>query len=296
MGSIIWSLLPYLMNGGAFVMLEKTNEIIQSMNQKQLPKWICAVCGFVFTGESPPKGCPRCGSPSREFVPWKERTRLRFDGEQFDVLLINGSTHRAGNTGHMVDIAEQELMRRGIRYRRYNLNEYVIDHCWCCYSVRAESCVLPCRNQQDDMPAFHAMIAASKAIIIASAINWNNMSARLKDFLDRTTCMQNLYHLNKPGFTEGKVVGILICGHEDGAIKTAMDINLYFQQMGYLLAPFGIAFRTHGSEYTSSTDAEFFRNDELLVIHTKGVVNNVIELMNLAVESQLKGRLVPVSE
>jgi len=79
---------------------------------------------------------------------------------------------------------------------------------------------------------------------VVSPINRNGMSARLKVFLDRTTCMENLYHLGKPGLTEGKIAGILVQGHEDGAIKTAMDIWLNFQQMGYVLAPFGIAWVT----------------------------------------------------
>jgi multimeric flavodoxin WrbA len=140
------------------------------------------------------------------------------------------------------------------------------------------------------------MLAASKAVIVASPINWNAMSARLKIFLDRTTCMQNLYHLKKPGLTEAKVVGILVCGHEDGGIKTAMDIFLNFQQMGYILAPFGIAYRTHGAEFNSNADREFFRNDELLKSYTRGVVTNVIEMMRLNLEEHLKGRLIPVSE
>jgi hypothetical protein len=122
------------------------------------------------------------------------------------------------------------------------------------------------------------------------------MSARLKIFLDRTTCMQNLYHLKKPGLTEAKIVGILVCGHEDGGIKTAMDIFLNFQQLGYILAPFGIAYRTHGAEFNSNADREFFRTDELLKVYTRGVVNNVVELMRRNVEEQLKGRLIPVSE
>jgi hypothetical protein len=122
------------------------------------------------------------------------------------------------------------------------------------------------------------------------------MSARLKMFLDRTTCMQNLYHLKKPGLTEAKIVGILVCGHEDGGIKTAMDIFLNFQQMGYILAPFGIAYRTHGAEFNSNADREFFRNDELMKSYTRGVVTNVIELMRLNLDEQLKGRLIPVSE
>jgi multimeric flavodoxin WrbA len=140
------------------------------------------------------------------------------------------------------------------------------------------------------------MLAASKAVIVASPINWNTMSARLKIFLDRTTCMQNLYHLKKSGLTEAKIVGILVCGHEDGGIKTAMDIFLNFQQMGYILAPFGLAYRTHGAEFNSNADREFFRNDELLGSYAKGVVTNVIELMRCNLEEQLKGRVIPVSE
>ena len=258
--------------------------------------WKCTVCGFIFHGGSPPKGCPRCHSPSREFVPFTEYRQLSYQGEPVDVLLVNGSTHRAGNTAFMLDIAEEVLKERGVNYRRFNLNEYQVDPCWCCYAVRAESCSFPCRNTGDDMPAFHQMIARSRAVIVASPINWNAMSARLKHFLDRTTCMQNLYHLGKPGLTEGKVTGILVCGHEDGAIKTAMDIWLHFEQMGFILAPFGIAFRTHGAEYNSKTDAEFFQHDPLVRRYTRGVVNNVVELMNLDLEGTLKGRITPVSE
>lgn len=121
----------------------------------------------------------------------------------------------------MADLAEEQLRKAGVRYRRFNLSEHAIDFCWCCYAIRAESCSYPCRNKNDDMPAFHAMLAASKAVIVVSPINWNGMSARLKAFLDRTTCMENLFHLNRPGLTAGKVAGILICGHEDGAMKTA---------------------------------------------------------------------------
>jgi multimeric flavodoxin WrbA/rubredoxin len=258
--------------------------------------WRCSVCGFEFAGEKPPKGCPVCHSPSPEFLPKTAWQQLAYDGEPFDVLVINGSTHRAGNTGYMADLAGAVLRERGVSFQRFNLNEYRIDPCWCCYSVRAESCTYPCRNTKDDMPAFHRMLAASKAVIVASPINWNGMSVRLKAFLDRTTCMENLYHLNKPGLTEGKVAGILVNGHEDGAIKTAMDIHLYFQQLGFVLAPFGIAFRTHGSEFNSKTDRDFFRNDEMVFRDTRGVVANVIAMLGLGIEERLKGKLVPVSE
>lgn len=267
-----------------------------SPSHEETAEWRCTVCGFLFAGDRPPRGCPVCHSPAAEFLPVTGGEQLRYDGEKFDVLIINGSTHRAGNTSYMADIAENYLRERGVSCRRFNLSEYHIDFCWCCYAVRAESCSYPCRNKNDDMPALHQMLTTSKAIIVASPINWNGMSGRLKIFLDRTTCLENLYHLGKPGLTEGKVAGILVCGHEDGAIKTAMDIWLNLEQLGYILAPFGIAFRTHGSQFNSSTDREFFRSDELIVRHTKGIVNNVIELIQLDAEEKLKGKLVPVTE
>lgn len=257
--------------------------------------WQCTVCGFCINAARPPKGCPNCHSPSGEFIP-QHREVFSYSGEPFDILLINGSTHRAGNTGLMTDIAEEMIREKSIPYKRFNLNEFLIDHCWCCYAVRAQSCDYPCRNTSDDMHNFHQMISVAKAVIIASPINWNSMSARLKTFLDRTTCMQNLYHLNKPGLTEGKILGILVNGHEDGGIKTALDIFLNFQQMGFILAPFGISYRTHGAEFSSNEDREYFKTDPILRKHTRGVISNVIEMMKLDLEEKIREKIVPVSE
>jgi multimeric flavodoxin WrbA len=254
------------------------------------------VCGYTYRGERPPEECPQCASTYREFEEIKDKKKLRFDGEKFDVLLVNGSNHRANNTGYMVDLIEEVLKEKGITYRRYNLNEFSINHCWCCYSMRDNACRYPCRNQLDDMPAFHDMIIASKAVIVASPINWNNMAARLKDFLDRLNCIQNLYLLKKPGLTEGKIVGITVAGHEDGATKTAMDIFLYFQQMGYVLAPFGVSYRTHGAQFNTDTDTEYLKNDPLVTLKVKGMANNVVEMLYLDIEDKLKRKLVPVCE
>jgi multimeric flavodoxin WrbA/rubredoxin len=258
--------------------------------------WKCHVCGYISHNEKPPDECPQCSSTAREFEEISAKTKLRYDGVPFDILLINGSSHRSNNTGYMVDLAEELLKEKGVSYKRFNLNEYAINHCWCCYTMRDNACKYPCRDQLDDMPAFHEMIIASKAVIVASPINWNNMSARLKDFLDRLNCIQNLYLLKKPGLTEGKIVGITVSGHEDGATKAAMDIYLYFQQMGYVLAPFGISYRTHGAQFNTNTDSAYLRNDPLVQFKVKGMVNNVIEMLKLDIEARLKDKLVPVCE
>jgi multimeric flavodoxin WrbA len=258
--------------------------------------WKCAVCGYIARGERAPAECPQCAGTVGEFVEFTEKKALRYDGKKFDVLLINGSNHRANNTGYLADLAEDVLREKGVSYRRYNISEFTINHCWCCYSMRDNACRYPCRDQIDDMPAFHEMVIAAKAIIVASPVNWNNMSARLKDFLDRLNCIQNLYLLKKPGLTEGKVVGIAVSGHEDGATKTAMEIYLYFQQMWYILAPFSIAYRTHGAQFNTITDTEFLKNDPLVIQKVQGMTNNVVEMVRLDPETKLKGKLVPVCE
>jgi hypothetical protein len=66
--------------------------------------------------------------------------------------------------------------------------------------------------------------------------------------------------------------------------------------MGYVLAPFGVSYRTHGAQFNTNTDAEYFRHDPMVKIKVKGMVNNVIEIMKLDIESKLKGKLVPVAE
>ena len=258
--------------------------------------WKCSVCGYEHDGKSPPKECPQCSSSGKEFLEKKERQKLKPDGKKFDVLLINGSSHKAHNTGFLGDIAEDELKKKKVSYRRFNLNELEIRHCWCCYSMGDSACTYPCRNQLDDMPALHDMLVNSKAVIVASPINWNQMSARLKDFLDRTTSIQNRTLIGKKSLTAGKTVGIIVNGHEDGAVKTAMDIFVYFQQMGYIMAPFGLAYRTHGADNNTDTDNDFLKNDKPARKSVVGVVNNVVEMIKLDVESKIKDKAIPVSE
>ena len=228
---------------------------------KEMKKWVCAVCGYVHEGEGPPDECPQCSSPKPEFSLEKKKEKLVYDGKSFDVLLINGSSHRSHNTGFVCDLAEEELRKRKTSYRRFNLNEFDIQHCWCCYSIRDEACTFPCRNQLDDVPALHEMLLQSKAVIVCSPINWNQMSARLKDFLDRLTSIQNQCLVKKESLTAGKVLGVFVDGHEDGAAKTMLDIYFYFQEMGFILAPYGYGYRTHNAEHDTKDDKSFFRSE-----------------------------------
>jgi hypothetical protein len=75
-----------------------------------------------------------------------------------------------------------------------------------------------------------------------------------------------------------------------------MDIFAYLQQLGYLLAPYGFAYRTHGAGNDAKTDNKFIKDDKRMEKEVRGVVSNVVETMNMGLEAKLKDRIKPVCE
>jgi multimeric flavodoxin WrbA len=46
----------------------------------------------------------------------------------------------------MIDLIEEVLSKKGIGYRCFNLNEFTINHCRCCYYMRDNVCSYSCRT------------------------------------------------------------------------------------------------------------------------------------------------------
>ncbi len=251
-----------------------------------MPMWKCSVCGFEIDADVPPENCPSCGSAREEFYVKGSRHKDSLEGTP-ELLIINGSKHRAHNSAYFASIVEQAAKEKGISYKLLNLNDYKIDHCWCCYSMKEEMCGLPCRNGYDDMHKFHKLMLNAKAVIVVSPINWNGMPSMLKAFLDRLTCIENMYLIDKTTPCAGKTVGIIVNGHEDGAYKTAFDIFMIFQNLGYIMAPYGIAYSTHNRSFKSESDNEYFKEERLMGEFVKNVTHNVIEFSRLQVENKM---------
>lgn len=251
--------------------------------------WRCRVCGYLHKGDKAPKECPQCAASQEEFVSGDKHGRLVHDGKKVDVLLINGSSHSSHNTGYLTTLAEKKLKSMKVSYRRVDLSGKMIYPCWCCYSMGDAKCTYPCRNQLDDASAIHKMMIDSRAIIVLSPINWNSMSGKLKLLLDRCTSIENQGLLGKTPPLQSKTFGVIVNGHEDGAMTTALDIWLYFQEMGCVSAPFSFGYRTHNAQYNAGQDNRFFRGDRRSKEMVDGVVNNVVRMMRLGLEKKLKG-------
>ncbi len=251
-----------------------------------MAKWKCNVCGYEMEGDSPPDHCPSCGSFKEEFFEKGKHPKDKLDSKP-ELLIINGSKHRAHNSAYFASIAEQVAKEYGVTYRLLHLADYNIEQCWCCYSMEENFCRYPCRNAYDDIPKLQEMVMAAKAVVVVSPINWNGMSARLKIFLDRLTCIENMYLIDKSTPLAGRTVGIIVNGHEDGAYKTAFDIFMVFQNLGYILAPFGIAYSTHGRMYASETDHAYFKEDKQMEEFVRNVTHNVISFSRIGVGNKM---------
>lgn len=237
-------------------------------------------------GDEAPGECPSCGSLREEFFEKGKHPKDRLDAKP-DLLIINGSRHRAHNTAYFASIAEGVAKEHGVTCSLIHLNDYGIDPCWCCYSMKEKLCRLPCRNAYDDAHKLHDMVLAAKAVIVLSPINWNGMTARLKIFLDRLTCIENMSLVDGSMPLAGRALGIIVNGHEDGAYKTAFDIFMVFQNLGYILAPYGIAYSTHGRAHASETDNAYFKGDRQMEEFVRNVTHNVIELSRLGVGERM---------
>lgn len=245
--------------------------------------WKCNNCGLVVTGEKPPKNCPRCGSVSEEFdaMPVVASSERAQKLKPTDYLIINGSHHRAHNTHYFAEILSDVFKEQKKSYQIINLNDFRIDMCWHCYSMFQDLCHDPCQNQDDDMKYLYPLLKQCKGLIILSPINWNNMSACLKHFLDRLTSIQNMFLVNGTTPMLGKYCGLVINGHEDGAYKTAFDILMYLQNLGCVLAPFGITYTTHGAQYRTEEDNKYFVADKRTKDFVRAVANNVIKFSEI---------------
>lgn len=222
--------------------------------------------------------------------------RLKFwrslaEQQQIDVLVISGSAHPL----HIVSgFVAPEIIKRvkethpKLSVEWIDLVKYKIEHNWACYSLADDYCRFPCNNMEDDMGKLYPKLIRAKSLMVCTPINWEGMNSRLKVFLDRLTNLQDIPLKVGNIDCAGRPVGIFVNGHEDGAYKVAWDVYVHFQNMGYVLAPFGIWYNLSSLAANTNEDLTNIRNNSLAISRLHKVVDNVIEFMKLKVDEQLK--------
>ena len=139
------------------------------------------------------------------------------------VLALVGSPRRQGNTVFAVQVAAEELARRGVDCEPVLLCDYVIRLCEADPDHSAG-------GAEDDAEALLDRVWAADGLILATPIHFCNVSAQMKAFMDRT----NDRFLRRQWLAP-KAVGLMAIGGQGGFTDTVSAMRRYLE----LIAPSG---------------------------------------------------------
>lgn len=148
------------------------------------------------------------------------------------ILAINGS-HRAGqNTEKLLQLALDEAAALGAETELVNLSELDIQFCAGC-----NKCLFkPVCSLSDDMDGLKEKMLEADGIILGSPDYFSNVTARMKNFIDRTRPLHMTSNQLK-----GKVGGFLTMSGLDNC----------------------------GAETTNNVMENFFATHEMLIVHPR---------------------------
>ena len=90
-----------------------------------MKKWVCKVCGYVYTGETPPEFCPQCKAPASKFeeqvsgeVTWADEHRIGV-AEGVDPEILEGLRQNfqgeCTEAGVPANVRQNRLQEKAIR-------------------------------------------------------------------------------------------------------------------------------------------------------------------------------------
>ena len=116
-------------------------------------------------------------------------------------LYISGSPRRDGNTDFLLNITCEKTGGEFIR-----LSDHHIEPCTACWACRKSK---QCTVDDDMTDILIPRLLASDAIVLGTPVFFNNVSAQLKAFIDRTWCIR--------GLLRNKIGGAIVVGRRYGA-------------------------------------------------------------------------------
>lgn len=142
-----------------------------------------------------------------------------------DVLCISGSPRAGGNTdallSAMCSATDGQLIR---------LVEYRIKPCAACWKCRAER---RCAIADDMTETLTPLLLQSDAVILGSPVFFNNVTAQMKAFMDRTWCLR--------GSLRNKIGGAVVVGRRYGAESAITAIHGFFLKHEMIVAHRGVS-------------------------------------------------------
>lgn len=146
-----------------------------------------------------------------------------------EVLYLSGSPRKKSNTDYLLMRMLSQTAGEFVK-----ITDYRIEPCYSCWKcLKLGRCVIEDDMSNELMPR----LLKADAIILGSPVYFNNVSAQLKAFIDRTWCLK--------GKLRNKIGGAVVVGRNDGAEGAITAIHAFFLKHDMIPANRGV----HGYAY-----------------------------------------------
>jgi len=176
-----------------------------------------------------------------------------------EILGIMGSPRKDGNTELILRKVLREFEKRNRKTEIVQLVNYNIKECTGCrYCLKYQRCYI-----KDDMPKIISKLLKASVVIIASPVYFNNVTALIKAFMDRTWSIR--------GKLRGKIGGAIVIGRRYGHELAIAAIHAFMLKHEMIVAHRGV------------TGLAFERGeilkDKVALRNAENLVNRILELL-----------------
>jgi len=197
------------------------------------------------------------------------------------------------------------------------LRDYKIEHCKACYSTTNTQCHFYCSCYPKGTPAGDDMsnvlydkIIDADIIIFATPVNNFKISSLMSLFIDRCISLDGSLKPANPDFTKdralnikhtkfvqmnsdrevpgsgflrrfaGKVAGIIVTGHEEGAALAISSLYMTLSHYGMIFAPWSNVYAMATVQNPTHEDKKFL-NDKIYINEVRDLAENSVSMAKL---------------
>lgn len=194
---------------------------------------------------------------------------FRFPDEKLSVLILNASLKHGAedsNTGELAELAVEHMKKFG---------NVLSNH------IRLSDKNIPVglgykESEDDDWPGIVEEIKKADIVLFATPIWWSGHSSLMQRVIERFDAFDEDYLQTAESTIYNKVAGIVITGHEDGALATMGTIMKALTWFGFTLPPECGAYWVGEVGMSSEHDAEKRRANESTTTMAARMARNLV--------------------
>jgi multimeric flavodoxin WrbA len=148
-----------------------------------------------------------------------------------NVIAINGSPHKEGNTFHALSMVGQELKAAGIGFEILHIGHKMIHGCLACGKCAAtkdETCAI----KTDELNDWIQVLKPAEGIILGSPVYYSGIPGTMKSFLDRMFYVAG----SNGNLFRHKVAAALVAVRRTGGSSTLDSLNHYLTYSEMIVA------------------------------------------------------------